>query len=85
MASIYWLKKSFVARATPLPLLYLSAASLGLSQTVLDPALRFHHSDIAVLESDEFRNDLLYKVTPEKPALRFDLRFHADYIDQERI
>jgi len=33
----------------------------------------------AVLESDEFRDDLPCKVTPEKPALRFDLRFHADY------
>jgi hypothetical protein len=34
---------------------------------------------MAVLEPGEFRDDLPCKVTPQKPALRFDLRSHAEY------
>jgi hypothetical protein len=64
---------------TRLPLLYLFAHGLVYSQELLDPALRLQQTDMAVLESDEFYDDLPCKVTPEKPALRFDLRFHADY------
>lgn len=36
-------------------------------------------SDMAVLESGENRKDLPCTVTPAKPALGFDLRFHAGY------
>jgi len=73
MSSLIWLRR------TGLPLLYLFAHCLVYSQALLDPAFRLHQTDMAVLESDEFRHDLPCKVTPEKPALRFDLRFHADY------
>jgi hypothetical protein len=37
------------------------------------------NSDQAVLEEQEVRKDLPCTVTPEKPVLGFDLRFHAGY------
>jgi hypothetical protein len=40
---------------------------------------RLFSSDAAILESDEARKDLPCTVTPVKPALGFDLRFHAGY------
>ncbi len=41
--------------------------------------VRIISSDMAVLEAQEVRNDLPCTVTPEKPVLGFDLRFHAGY------
>ncbi len=37
------------------------------------------NTDLAVLEAGETRKDLACTVTPTKPALGFDLRFHAGY------
>jgi hypothetical protein len=37
------------------------------------------NTDLAVLESGETRKDLPCSVTPSKPTLGFDLRFHAGY------
>jgi hypothetical protein len=37
------------------------------------------NTDLAVLESDEQRRDLPCTVTPSKPTLGFDLKFHAGY------
>lgn len=37
------------------------------------------NTDLAVLESGEQRKDLPCTVTPSKPSLGFDLRFHAGY------
>ena len=37
------------------------------------------NSDLAVLESGEERKDLPCTVTPSKPSLGFDLKFHAGY------
>src|ERR1700691_6107204 len=37
------------------------------------------NSDLAVLEQGEQRKDLPCNVTPSKPALGFDLRFHHGY------
>jgi hypothetical protein len=37
------------------------------------------NSDLAVLEDGETRKDLPCTVTPSKPALGFDLKFHAGY------
>jgi hypothetical protein len=37
------------------------------------------NTDLAVLESGELRKDLPCTVTPGKPALGFDLKFHAGY------
>src|SRR5262249_4419729 len=73
MSSVIWLRR------TGLPLLYLFVYGPVYSQAPLDLAFRLHQSDMAVLESGEFGDDLPCKVTPGKPALRFDLRFHADY------
>lgn len=75
MTSMHCLK----LRGIILPLLFASTSGLGLSQVLLDPALRLQQSDMAVLESDEFRRELPCRVITEKPALRFDLRFHANY------
>ncbi len=36
-------------------------------------------SDAAILESQEARKDLACSVTPSKPSLGFDLRFHTGY------
>jgi len=37
------------------------------------------NTDLAVLESGETRKDIPCTVTPEKPVVGFDLRFHAGY------
>ncbi|MGD1097552.1 MAG: acetyltransferase [Bryobacteraceae bacterium] len=41
--------------------------------------IRIVNTDMAVLEMQEARNDLPCSVTPRKPVLGFDLRFHAGY------
>ncbi|HTX38904.1 MAG TPA: hypothetical protein VME43_27960 [Bryobacteraceae bacterium] len=41
--------------------------------------VRLFSSDAAVLESQEARKDLPCTVTPDKPVLGFDLRFHSGY------
>ncbi|MDW8353216.1 MAG: acetyltransferase [Bryobacterales bacterium] len=48
-----------------------SSASNGL--------VRLHNTDWAVLELQEPRKDLPCNVTPSKPVLGFDLKFHAGY------
>lgn len=42
-------------------------------------AVNIFNSDMAVLEAGEDRKDLPCTVTPAKPQLGFDLRFHAGY------
>ena len=41
--------------------------------------VRIFNTDSAVLEAQEVRKDLPCTVTPSKPTLGFDLRFHAGY------
>ena len=41
--------------------------------------VRLFASDAAILESQESRKDLPCTVTPNKPVLGFDLRFHSGY------
>lgn len=41
--------------------------------------VNIYNTDLAVLESGENRKDLPCSVTPSKPNLGFDLRFHAGY------
>jgi len=41
--------------------------------------IHIFNTDMAVLEAQEIRKDLPCTVTPEKPSLGFDLRFHAGY------
>ena len=73
MSSWTWLQRA------GLLLVFLFTRSFAYSQVLLDPGLRLHQSELAVLEADEFRDELPCKVTPEKPTLRFDLRLHAGY------
>jgi len=42
-------------------------------------AVRLFTSDAAILEAQEIRKDIPCTVTPVKPALGFDLKFHAGY------
>ena len=37
------------------------------------------NTDLAVFEAGEIRKDLACTVTPSKPVLGFDLRFHSGY------
>src|SRR5580700_5533607 len=41
--------------------------------------LHMMNTDLAVLEGQDVRKDLPCTVTPAKPVLGFDLRFHAGY------
>jgi len=52
------------------------------AQTILQSSSgrpRIFNTDLAVLEAGETRNDLPCSVTPMKPVLGFDLRFHSGY------
>src|SRR5579862_8462986 len=52
------------------------------AQTPVGPAgvpVHMYQTDLAVLEAQDVRKDLPCSVTPEKPELGFDLRFHAGY------
>src|SRR5262245_39827634 len=42
-------------------------------------AVRLFSSDAAILEARESRKDIPCTVTPNKPQLGFDLKFHAGY------
>jgi len=56
---------------------------LAKSQSVLTGSatggVRILNTDMAVLEAGETRKDLPCTVTPVRPTLGFDLRFHAGY------
>ncbi len=41
--------------------------------------LRIYNTDMAVLETQDVRKDVPCSVTPAKPVLGFDLRFHTGY------
>ncbi|MBZ5601571.1 MAG: acetyltransferase [Acidobacteriia bacterium] len=41
--------------------------------------IRIFNTDMAVLETQDIRKDIACTVTPDKPILGFDLRFHAGY------
>ena len=43
------------------------------------PSVNLYNSDLAVMEEGEPRKDLACTVTPIKPQLGFDLRFHTGY------
>ncbi len=54
-------------------------AQTELNFSRLGGVVRIVNTDLAVLESPETRTDLICQVTPLKPELGFDLRFHAGY------
>lgn len=59
----------------------LGCAWLAPAQTMIhaDPGRALTGSDLAVLEAREPRDDLPCRLTPVKPAVGFDLKFHAGY------
>lgn len=65
------------------PLCLLLAAPFALrSQVVLQAVngnVRVFNTDLAVLEAQDPRKDLPCTVTPSKPTMGFDLRFHAGF------
>jgi len=73
-------------RSTGIPLLAVFFLLLpqAAPQALLKPAepgqpLTLNPTDMEILESDDARRDLPCTVTPVKPELGFDLRFHAGY------
>jgi hypothetical protein len=61
-------------------LLVLAAATAaGDSGGRLEVAPRLQYEDMAALAARDSRAELSCPVTPDKPALGFDLRFHSDY------
>jgi hypothetical protein len=69
------------ARRWPLGLLLILAVSTATgesgSRTGFDPRLKY--DDLAALKSREPRAELPCQVTPDKPSIGFDLRFHTEY------
>jgi hypothetical protein len=60
----------------------LFTAGLAQAQTMLKAQqglVRIQNTDLAVFEAGENRKDLPCVVSPDKPFLGFDLRFHAGY------
>lgn len=49
------------------------------AQAPMANSVRINATDLAVLEAKEVRKDLTCTVTPTKPELGFDLRFHSGY------
>ena len=62
-------------------LLFTAALARGQVLMLAEPNghVNIFNTDLAVLESGDNRKDLGCTVTPAKPALGFDLRFHAGY------
>ena len=60
-------------------LFILAVSVCGWAQTRLSPEFHLQYTDMAVLASRERRADFSCQVTPDKPALGFDLRFHSNY------
>src|SRR5882724_10534627 len=56
-----------------------ACAGVCFGQIQMASGPRLVNTDIAVLEAGEVRKDLPCTVTPAKPALGFDLKFHSGY------
>jgi hypothetical protein len=60
-------------------MLALSSGALFGQNLLAGGMFRLFTSDAAILEAQEIRKDLPCTVTPVKPALGFDLKFHSGY------
>src|SRR5215471_70948 len=74
----------FPSHARRLPGVFLLVCSALPAQSLIQGSgpgatVRIFNTDAAVLESQEARKDLPCTVTPVKPAVGFDLKFHAGY------
>ena len=68
-----------VAVIFPLTLTKPVRAQMVLSGSGPSGTVNIFNTDLAVLEAGETRKDIPCTVTPEKPNVGFDLRFHAGY------
>lgn len=68
-----WLLASFLMGGTPV------VGQILIHGSGPHQRANIFNSDLAVLESGEQRKDLPCTVTPSKPALGFDLKFHSGY------
>jgi hypothetical protein len=68
-----------VAITIPLALPRLAQSQMILTGSGPTGAVNIFNTDLAVLEGGETRKDIPCTVTPEKPTVGFDLRFHAGY------
>src|SRR5579862_2020982 len=70
-------------RANKAGSIVLIASSMGVAIAQVSmghgSAINLYNSDLAVLEAGEPRKDLPCTVTPVKPQMGFDLRFHTGY------
>ena len=57
----------------------MATAACCYGQLQMSGSPRLINTDMAVLEAGEVRKDLPCSVTPSKPALGFDLKFHSGY------
>src|SRR3712207_1318966 len=79
-----WTSRSRIAKAGMLSCAILAGGRF-LSAQELMPAsgpgggVRLFTSDAAILEAQDTRKDLPCTVTPVKPQLGFDLKFHSGY------
>jgi hypothetical protein len=75
-----WISRS---RASYLVRLLIAAPGLLSAQTLMNSSgpngVRLFSTDAAILEAKEIRKDLPCTVTPNKPNLGFDLKFHTGY------
>jgi hypothetical protein len=74
----YWLRAISIATLGLIPCAWQTLRA----QTLVPPDgrnVRIINTDMAVLEAQDVRKDLNCTVTPDKPVLGFDLRFHAGF------
>jgi hypothetical protein len=69
----YWLLAGLLVSVAPV------SAQILIHGSGLHRGANIFNSDLAVLELQEQRKDLPCTVTPSKPTLGFDLKFHAGY------
>lgn len=70
---------SFPKWTRPISFLFGVAAWAQVPLAGVGTRVQINNSDLAVLEAQDVRKDLNCTVDPVKPALGFDLRFHAGY------
>jgi hypothetical protein len=73
--------RTLVSVLEGLAALALACGPVGAQELIppTDGVVRPLYSDLAVLEADETRKDLPCSVTPNKPNLGFDMKFHSGY------
>jgi hypothetical protein len=69
----------FVHTRLLIAVLAVTSGSLSAQALIPGGGFRLFTSDAAILESQEVRKDIPCSVTPVKPVLGFDLKFHSGY------